>query len=73
MKKVKEMAAPTAEKNWEIKDRTYTLVSAKTPLTYMIQSRNIFYFDEERKTRRELKYTTNQTTPKTNLSQPKIF
>jgi len=63
MKKVKEMAAPTAEKNWEIKDRTYTLVSAKTPLTYMIQSRNIFYFDEERKTRRELKYTTNQTTP----------
>ena len=63
MKKVKEMAVPTAEKNWEIKDRTYTLASNKTPLTYMIQSRDIFWFDEEQGDRRELKYTTNQKTP----------
>ena len=63
MKKVKEMAAPTAEKNWEIKDRIYTLSGNKTPLTYMIQSRNIFWFDEEQGNRRELKYTTNQKTP----------
>ena len=63
MKKVKETAAPKAEQNWEIKDRTYTLTGANTPLTHMIPSRNIFYFDEEQKAQRELKYTTNQKTP----------
>jgi len=63
MKKVKETAIPKAEQNWEIKDRTYTLKGANTPLTHMIQSRNIFYFDEEQKSQRELKYTTNQKTP----------
>ena len=63
MKKVKEAAVPKAEKNWEIKDRTYTLATVNTPLTHMIPSRNIFYFDEEQKTQRELKYTTNQKTP----------
>tara|TARA_A100001011_G_scaffold353062_1_gene394292 strand:+ start:717 stop:1478 length:762 start_codon:yes stop_codon:yes gene_type:complete len=63
MKKVKETAAPNAEQNWEIKDRTYTLTSANTPLTHMIQSRNIFYFDEKLGSQRELKYTTNQKSP----------
>jgi hypothetical protein len=63
MKNVKEKAVPTAEKNWEIKDRIYTLTGDKTPLTYMIQSRNIFWFDEEQGAQRELKYTTNQKTP----------
>ena len=62
MKKVKETVSQ-AEKNWEMKDRTYTLKGANTPLTHMIQSRNIFYFDEEQKSQRELKYTTNQKTP----------
>ena len=62
MKKVKETVSQ-AEKNWEMKDRTYTLTGKQTPLTYMIQSRNIFWFDEEQQAQRELKYTTNQKTP----------
>jgi hypothetical protein len=63
MKKVKETAVPNAEQNWEIKDRIYTLLGNNTPLTHMIPSRNIFWFDEEQKAQRELKYTTNQKTP----------
>jgi len=62
MKKVKE-TVPKSVKNWEIKDRMYTLNGNESPLTYMIQSRNIFWFDEELKTNRELKYTTNQKSP----------
>ena len=61
MKKTKE-AVPTATKNWELKDRTYTLTGHKTPLSYTIKSRNIFWFDPEKKMQRELKYTTNQQT-----------
>jgi len=49
--------------NWEIKDRTYYLKGGKTPLTYTIKSKNIFYFDEEKAEERELKFTVNQKTP----------
>ena len=62
MKKVKEKAIPKAEKKWETKDRTYTLTGAYSPLTYMLRSRNIYWFDEELGYERELKNTQNQKT-----------
>ena len=55
------MAKATAPK-WEIKDRMYYLRSGKSPLTYTIKGRNIFYFDPEKGYERELKYTVNQNT-----------
>ena len=51
------------EDNWEIKDRTYWLTKNRTPLSYMIRSANIHWFDEEKGYERELKYTSNQRTP----------
>jgi hypothetical protein len=48
---------------WEIKDRIYKLKSGKTPLTATIQSRNLYWFDEEKGYERELKYAVNQRTP----------
>ena len=48
---------------WEIKDRTYVLKGSKTPITHMIPSSNIFWFDEEKGYERELKNTTNQKSP----------
>jgi len=48
---------------WEIKDRTYFLKGGMKPLTYIIKSANIHYFDEELGYERELKYTSNQKTP----------
>ena len=51
MKNTKE-AVPAAEKNWELKDRVYTLTGNKTPLTYTIKSRNIFWFDPQKQASR---------------------
>jgi hypothetical protein len=48
---------------WEIKDRTYFLNGGMKPLTYIVKSANIHYFDEEKGYERELKYTSNQRTP----------
>ena len=48
---------------WEVKDRIYYLKSRKKPLSYMIRSANIYYFDEEKGYERELKYCENQKTP----------
>ena len=53
----------TKKDSWEIKDRTYMLTGPYTPLTYMLKSRNMFWYDEEKGYERELKYTTNQKTP----------
>ena len=54
----------TKKKNdWIVKDRVYLLRNGKSPLTYTIKSRDIYYFDEEKGYERELKYTTNQKTP----------
>jgi len=47
---------------WEMKDRSYYLVNGKSPLTYTIKSKNIFWFDKEKGYERELKYTLNQKT-----------
>ena len=62
---VKETVKPIKEEvknKWEIKDRMYELVSQKTPLSYMVKSTDIYYFDEEKGYERELKYTKNQKT-----------
>ena len=48
---------------WEIKDRVYHLKSNKKPLSYMLKSSNIYWFDEEKGFERELKYCENQRTP----------
>ena len=47
---------------WEIKDRAYYLKGNKKPLSRMIKSANIYYFDEEKGYERELKYCQNQKT-----------
>ena len=53
-----------ASKNdWEIKDRVYYLREGLSPLSYTIESRGIYWFDEEKGYERELKYTENQRTP----------
>ena len=55
--------AKVSKDNWEIKDRTYYLRDGLSPLTYTINSRGIYWFDEEKGYERELKYTKNQKTP----------
>jgi len=47
---------------WEIKDRIYHLKGNKKPLSRMIKSSNIYWFDEEKGYERELKYCQNQKT-----------
>jgi hypothetical protein len=47
---------------WEIKDRMYYLKGNKKPLSRMIRSSNIYWFDEEKGYERELKYCQNQKT-----------
>ena len=51
------------KQTWEIKDRLYYLKGGRKPLSYMIKSTNIYYFDEEKGYERELKYCSNQKTP----------
>lgn len=48
--------------NWEIKDRTYYLTNNKKPLSKMIKSADVYWFDEEKGYERELKYCENQRT-----------
>jgi len=48
---------------WEIKDRIYNLKSKSKPLSYMLKSSNVYWFDEEKGYERELKYCENQRTP----------
>ncbi len=56
----KEVEAP--KNDWEIKDRLYYLKGKKKPLSRMIRSANIFFFDENKGFERELKYCENQRT-----------
>ena len=56
---------PTYKKSgdgWEVKDRMYRLTGSKKPLSRIIQSANIYWFDEEKGYERELKYCQNQKT-----------
>ena len=48
---------------WEIKDRVYYLKGNTKPLSRMIKSADIYWFDEEKGYERELKYCQNQKTP----------
>ena len=63
-KKKEEPKKPT----WEIKDRTYLLKGAVTPLTFTLQSRHsrrypLLYFDPITAEQKELRYATNQSSP----------
>ena len=59
--KRKEPTNKTTNDGWEIKDRVYYL-KGKKPLSHMIRSANIYWFDEEKGFERELKYCENQQT-----------
>jgi len=52
-----------AKPKWEIKDRVYNLKGNRKPLSYMLKSSNVYYFDPELGCERELKYCENQKTP----------
>ena len=51
-----------AKPKWEIKDRTYYLKHGSKPVSRMIKSAGIYFFDEEKGYERELKYCQNQRT-----------
>jgi len=57
----KEPTNKRSKDGWEIKDRVY-YIKGKKPLSQMIRSANIYYFDEEKGYERELKYCENQKT-----------
>ena len=52
----------TKKTTWEIKDRVYYLKGDKKPLSRMIKSANVYWFDKEQGYERELKYCQNQQT-----------
>jgi hypothetical protein len=58
--KARERKVPSNE--WEIKDRVYYLKGRDKPISYMMKSADIYYFDGEKGYERELKYTKNQKT-----------
>ena len=58
---VKEKVQPKNNK-WEIKDRLYYLKGSKKPLSRLIRSANVYWFDPTKEYERELKYCENQTT-----------
>ena len=58
---VKETVAPP-QKLWEVKDRIYRLKGSKKPVVYIMKSRALFWFDEEKGYEREMKYCRNQKT-----------
>jgi len=60
--KRKEPTYKKSEDGWEIKDRMYRLKGSKKPLSRMIKSANLYYFDEEKGYEREIKYCQNQRT-----------
>ena len=59
---VKQPKALPTKDSWEIKDRTYFIKGGKKPLSYIVKSANIYWFDEEKGYERELKYCENQKT-----------
>lgn len=46
----------------QIKSKTYLLTGGRAPLTYSIKTRNVYWFDEDKKVQREVKYCPNQQT-----------
>ena len=61
-KQPKEKPLPNPKNTWEVKERVYYLKGNKKPLSRMIKSANIYWFDEEKGHERELKYCENQRT-----------
>ena len=61
-KEIKEILTPKVPE-WEVKDRLYILTGSKRPITHMVKTANLYYFDEEAGHERELKYCENQRTP----------
>tara|TARA_R100001594_G_scaffold5008_6_gene16344 strand:- start:5287 stop:6105 length:819 start_codon:yes stop_codon:yes gene_type:complete len=59
----KPKVTPQPEDGWEIKDRRYFLKGDSSPLSRIIKTTNIYYFDEAKGYERELKYCENQRTP----------
>ena len=73
-KQTKKVEAPVVETpvvetpkpkkdTWEIKDRTYYLKRNKRPVSYIVKSTGLYWFDEELGYEREIKYCENQRTP----------
>ena len=58
----KEIKSEPKKDKWEIKDRLYYLKGNKKPLSRMIKSANLYWFDEEKGYEREIKYCENQQT-----------
>ena len=57
------METPKPKKDsWELKDRVYYVKGRHKPLSKMIRSANIYWFDEKQGYERELKYCENQRT-----------
>ena len=56
-------AIEQSESTWQVKDRIYFLKGYRKPLSHLIKSCDIFWFDEKKGYERELKYTKNQRTP----------
>ena len=63
MKKTKEKVAIATNPKWEIKERRYLLKDGLSPLSFMMRSKGLFYFDEEKGYEREVAYAENQKTP----------
>jgi len=59
---VKTKTLKIKENNWEFKDRIFYLKDNKKPISRMIRSANIYWFDKEKGYERELKYCENQKT-----------
>ena len=63
MEKQKKKTPVVAQPQWEVKDRLYELKMDSYPPVYIIKSRGLFYFDNEKGYEREIKYARNQQTP----------
>ena len=60
---VKTKTQKSKKDDWEIRDRVYYLMGNKKPISRMIKSANLYWFDEEKGYEREIKYCENQKTP----------
>ena len=65
---IKVTKTEPAKPSWEVKDRTYLLTGAHTPLTSTLPSRHsarfpLLWFDEETGEQKEIRYATNQNSP----------
>lgn len=64
----KETPKAPAKPAWEIKDRTYYLTGAHSPLTFTLPSRHtsrypLLWFNKETGDQKEIRYATNQNSP----------